>query len=139
MNITTKVTIIRNSNDVVRITLTDAASRLRFVEVDMTPHDFAMALTGLSFVDAPARVSNLEHVGHQVVAESRSVLCPLKGAPKDQLKAWLVENFNEPGWILDTYLGSQNSITRVEDGTILRFPVRKYLPPTTAGNPGQTP
>jgi hypothetical protein len=43
-----KVTISRDSRDIFRIEIEDGASGLPIVEIEMTPHDFAVALSGLS-------------------------------------------------------------------------------------------
>ena len=124
------VSISRDSNENIRIRITDNASRIQFVELKMSPHDFAMATTGLSFVPVEAIVTGLEHVGMQKVSEPRTVDCPLNTYDRNELMAWLIDNAQEPGWTLDAYLGSQGSIstTLSGNGRTLRYRVYKFVP-----------
>ena len=72
----------------------------------------------------------LEHVGKKKVTEPRTAIAP-KSIPshsRDELRAWLQENRQEDGWIIDSYLGSQNSVTRDQGETVLRYSVFKYVP-----------
>lgn len=124
-----QVTISRDSSDVMRLSVVDRASGVRFFEAQFTLADFMMALTGLANVSAKsANVVGLEHVGKFKVSERRSVLCPLKSYDRDKLEGWLKEQ-QEPGWIVDSYLGSQGSMTRplMEEGTFLHYRVFKYV------------
>ena len=135
MNINTiqaNVTISRDSNETIRIRITDNTSRVQFVDLKMSPHDFAMATTGLSFVPVEAIVTGLEHVGMQKVSEKRTVDCPLNTYDRDELRAWLIDNAQEPGWTLDAYLGSQGSISTPPSGNgrTLRYLVYKFVPVT---------
>lgn len=126
MNINASITINRDSNDVIHIRVMDEASRVRFIDVSMTPEDFAMAITGLSEVKAPAEVRGLEHVGKTKIVEQRATVCHLNTYDKAVLRQWLEDNHQEPGWILDAYLGSQNSVTSCEGGKTLRYRVFRY-------------
>lgn len=123
-----KLCISRRSSDKIVISITDEASRSEFVEVELSPHDFAMAVTGLSFVKATGSVRGLENVGKKKVIEKRSVVCPLNSYDRKNLSAWLEQNCSEQGWLLDTYLGSQGSIENVDGGRKLNYSVYKYVP-----------
>jgi hypothetical protein len=92
----------------------------------MTLESFASAITGLSFVEAPAEVRRLDVVGKKKISERRSVICPISTYDKEILKVWLIENCKEDGWELDAYLGSQNSVGYVKDGTKLNYSVFRY-------------
>jgi hypothetical protein len=97
------------------------------VEFEMKLADFAAALTGLAFVPGDMRVAGLAVVGKQRVSERRSIECPLDTYDKKELSQWLVENAQEEGWTLNTYLGSQTSVTRRDDKTILQYSVTKFV------------
>jgi hypothetical protein len=122
-----KVTISRTSQDKVVISIVDDASRLQFVEVSMEPEAFAYAITGLAYRPADIEVRGLEFVGKTHVREQRTIECPLNTHDKSTLRKWLEDNAQEEGWLLDTYLGSQTSITRGDGKTILRYAVDKYV------------
>jgi hypothetical protein len=128
MNINAKITISRNSNDIVRIAIKDTASLARFVEVEMTPHDFAMAITGLSEIPVTGTVRELHIVGQNKVSEPRTVVCPLTTYEKKEvLRAWVLEHCQEPGWSLSVRLDTQGSVTNNADGTkTLRYSVYRY-------------
>lgn len=120
--------ISRRSDDKIVISIEDEASRTEFVEVKLSPHDFAMAVTGLSFVKVTGSVRGLENVGKKKVTEKRSVVCPLDSYDKKDLSAWLEQNCSEQGWLLNTYLGSQGSVEYVDGGRKLNYSVYKYEP-----------
>lgn len=128
MKIVGKLTISRNNQDEIVIRITDDASRTQFVKASLDPHSYAMLITGLSEVEAECEVNNLDRVGKQKIIERRSIECPLNTYSKDELKAWLLENAQEEGWMLDTYLGSQDSVgCSTNGGRILRYHVFKFI------------
>jgi hypothetical protein len=122
-----QVTISRTSQDKVVISIVDDASRLQFVEVSMSVEDFGYAITGLAYRPADLEVRGLQYVGKTHIRASRTIECPLNTHDKPTLRKWLEENAQEDGWLLDTYLGSQTSITRGDGKTILRYAVDKYV------------
>ena len=122
-----KVTITRDSNDMIRIRVRDDASRVEFATAEMTVEAFGYAITGLSDQPAEVTVAGLEFVGKRKVVEQRMARCPLSTYDKAELQAWLVANAAEAGWMLNTYLGSQGSITPQVGVTLLRYSVYKYV------------
>lgn len=114
--------------DRITITLTDEASGTRFVEVTMTMEQFAQAITTLR-VYVPAEVRGLENVGKRKVTEWRTIELPSRFFYSDMnaVLEWLSEHGKEPGWIVDPYLGSQRSVSRVDGKAILNYSVYKYV------------
>lgn len=121
------VSISRDSRDNVRIRIKDSASRIEFADVSMTVEAFGYAITGLSEQEGDLIVRMLEHVGKTKVTEHREIECPLRTFDKNLLSDWLVENAQEEGWILNTYLGSQSSVSIVGEKIRLRYSVTKYV------------
>lgn len=122
------VTISRNSSDEVNIRIHDSASGLEFVDIQMTLENYAMLITGLSRVEAIGEVRGLDKVGKRRVNEQRSVVCPIGGYDKKVFQQWLIDNCQEEGWELDSYLGSQNSLGLNDKGErVLNYSVRKYV------------
>ena len=124
---TFKVSISRNSHDMVSISIVDDASGIEFVDIEMDLATYGATITGLSRQAATGVVRGLEHVGKTLVRESRSIFCPLKNASREEQREWLREHGKEDGWIVDTYLGSQSSVGYVEGGVMLNYSVRKYV------------
>ena len=130
MNITAGVTISRNSSDEIHIIIRDNRSGISFVNVNMALADFALALTGLSQVEAAAEVSGLNNVGKVRVTENRSVVYTGgSDYDKNAQQKWLIENCQEEGWILNAYLGRQGSVTYQGDTTTLNYSVTKFVDP----------
>jgi len=123
------ISISRDNKENICIRITDNASCIQFVDLKMSPYDFAMAVTGLSFVPVVAAVNGLDYVGMQKVSEPRTIECPLDTYDRDHLSAWLIDNAQEPGWTLDAYLVSQGSIstTLSGNGRTLRYRVYKFV------------
>lgn len=126
-----RITITRNSKDVIRIAFRDDASRIEFAVAEMTPEAFGFAITGLSEQEVDLKVGFLDRVGKLRIIEARSIDCPLQRLEKEEMRAWLRANAQEDGWILDDYLGSQSSVSPLKDGKgySLNYRVVKYVDP----------
>lgn len=120
-----------DGRELIAIRFEDKASGAQFLEATVSPHDFALALTGLSRVDVDMTVRGLQVVGLKKIREARTAINPPQNYSKCFHEAWLQENCQEDGWILDCYLGSQSSISRSGDETTLRYAVYRYVDPET--------
>lgn len=120
----------RDNRNIFNIEVKDESSGARFLRISMSAEQFAMAITGLYSSGITAEVSGLDRVGKLKVRRPRRR--EFTGDPKiaydnDGLSNWLKENHQEEGWILDTYLGSQNSRQTVGGKTFLNYAVYKYV------------
>lgn len=122
-----KLTITRNSNDIVRIEFTDAASSIRFAEMRMSLEGFAQAVTGLASVEGELSVRGLGNVGKRLIVEHHSIECPLTGYDKKAAQEWLLANAHHPDGEIDASLSSQTSISPGRDGCLLNYTVRRYV------------
>ena len=123
-----QISVSRNSSGMVGLRVVDSASHIAFLDVSMTLEAFAEIITGLSYVEAEAEFRGLDNVGKIKIVEKRRVTCPLDTYDKIELSDWLDKNCQEEGWKLDTYLGSQGSVVRTQDGeTVLNYSVIKYV------------
>lgn len=127
MDIKATIAISRTSHGEIKIHFSDKASRVGFLEVTLTPAEFTNAITGLYGQEVPAIVRGLDKVGKTLVRGNRTLKCPLDSWDKTVLSAWLEENGKEDGWIVSSYLGSQNSIVRKDNETHLNYEVYKYV------------
>lgn len=126
--IETSVHIGRDNHNVFHIEVRDELSGLRIVRVNMTPEQFAMAITGVYQSGYKTEIDNRLHlVGKKKVRENRTAVTPFTSFDSDVLTDWLIENCQEEGWILDTYLGSQGSKFTVDGVTNLRYSVYKFV------------
>lgn len=129
MKIKANICISRDSSDMMRLKVQDEASRATFLEIEMTPHDLMMCLTGLGHVDTKsAEVRDLSVVGKVKIAEKRTIVYP--GSSFDSRadkENWLSENGAPEGWIVNPYLGSQGSIGRNGDETLLHYTIHRYV------------
>jgi hypothetical protein len=121
------VTISRDSSDRVNIRIKDSATRIQFVELSLSVEDYGYLISGLSEIECEMKVRGLANVGKRMVTEPRATVCPVKSYSRDVLQQWLLDYAQEDGWTLDTYLGSQGSITHKDDGVLLRYRVYKYV------------
>jgi len=130
MNIPVKICITQTSSDVIKIELHDPAARIRFAEIEMTPHDFAMAITGLGYISSTATLDGLDKVGKIRVSEKRSKVCrdPECKYSREKCEAWLIEHAQEEGWEIQTYLGSKDSRVSTDDGAgvVLNYSVFRW-------------
>lgn len=127
MKMRAEVTISRASDDTVRIRITDEASRVEFAVLSLTVEQYGYAITGLSGQMAELEVRGLEHVGKRRITQPRRTTCPLDTYDRGELEKWLLDNCQEAGWTISTYLGAQNSIVRRSGVTELNYTVTKYV------------
>jgi hypothetical protein len=128
MKIQATLSIAFPSGGGVNIRLRDIASRIEFVDVEISHAEFSQALSALQerpLIECELR--GLEYVGKKRITEARSVECPIDAHDRDVLRGWLKMNCQENGWILNDYLGSQISIERRDGKTVLNYSVTKYV------------
>jgi hypothetical protein len=125
--IKTELGITRSSNGFYYIRIGCETSHTTFCELKLTGEQFAEAVTGLFSSDIEAEVKGLDRVGKTRIRELRSIICPLDSYKTDDLEEWLVQNAQEDGWFLDSYLRSQSSKKRVDNGYQLNYSVYKYI------------
>ena len=123
-----RVTISRNSKDVVTIRLKDDSSRLNITEISMSLENYALLITGLSEVECQHETTNdVSNIGKTKVIESRSIIAPFLGYGKEKYEEWLADNGQEEGWKLSLYLSSQRSIVHEDNTVTLNYNVFKYV------------
>lgn len=133
MKLRVKITISRNNHNAMSVHMRDELSGIEFARIELSPHDFCMALTGLAEVEGKLTCQGLEYVGKKRITEQRSIVCPLKSYTKrEELSKWLEENAQEEGWLLISYLGCQSSVEYKDGKTILNYSVKKYIKPKEA-------
>lgn len=97
------------------------------IEVNMTAEQFALMISGMVVDDVTAELRNARNLGKKRICEERTIECPLRGSNRDALKQWLIDNAQEDGWELDSYLGSQDSVKYRDGGCILRYRIKKWV------------
>jgi hypothetical protein len=119
-----KMTITRPSygdnKQRISITVTDNASHIQFLDLEMKLDDFACMMTGLAHVEAIGEARGLENVGK--TKESKELIFEL---PNDTYSAREVapktcQNFADPGWTASPYFNSQNSFFKKDDKQFAR-------------------
>lgn len=123
-----RITLTRNTRDIVTIRIKDDNSRQQITEVSMTLENFALLMTGPYEVECQHETTeDVSNIGKTKVIESRSIVAPHLGYGKEAYTEWLENNGQEDGWTLSLYLGSQRSIV-FEDGSVtLNYNVYKYI------------
>lgn len=128
MKINATLSITRPSGDYVSISIRDEASRIRFVELNISHEEFSRALGSLA--ERPAiecDVRGLENVGKQVDTETFIIKpdtdIPGKhrdymGAEAALIEAAIAQGFGGDGWEISAYpaLNQQGGSGRDSDG-----------------------
>lgn len=121
------ITIGRPSNGdgtkFITIAIRDSVSRIIFADIEIDLADFAEALTGLSEVECSIVYRCLENVGK--VKETKKVAIKLpNNLTRNEKTEYLLSLPNiGDGWVIDPYIGSQNSITLNNGDDAKQFPV----------------
>ena len=111
-----QVTISRDNQNIVCIEVKDTLSRITFVKLKLTLEEYAKVITGLSYQDCQMEVKGLEYVGKEKITEARSVYYPDFDGKKAKMQNFLEQQHIDDGWLVNTYLGGQTSISPCRDG-----------------------
>jgi len=117
-----------SSNGKFMIYVRDEESGIRFLELEMTPENFAFMLSNRP-VECEGEVNRLEHVGKKHYREARTVVYTGKDTSKAAIRLWLLETHQEHGWTINSYLGSQDSMVYIpESGHYeINYTVEKWV------------
>jgi len=122
-----KLSLSRNSNDVITLSIKDCASLVTFIECEMTPADFAYLITGQALMEADAKMKGLDLVGKTKVQEQRSVEYNFNTTDRTVLSKWIEDNCQEEGWTIDQSLTSRDSVSWQGNKSVLNYKVYKYV------------
>lgn len=122
----------------IKLSIKCTDSRIQFLTVYIDPHDFAMALTGLSDQEVMFELSKTDNIGKKKetkllsITLTEEVLTTNNLSPyhRDELASYIKKNqeqWVEAGWELVPYLGSQNSFGRIKDGVLLNVSQYRYV------------
>lgn len=118
-----------DGEDVMHLLVMDDDSRIAVLELKLTMEDFAYLITGSENISTSgSRVTINPNVGKKKITEPRKMWYTGPDIyDRAFMEEWLVNNYKEPGWEVNPYLGSQGSIRRASDGNkYLYFSVYKY-------------
>lgn len=119
-----------DDKEYVEIRIRDEISGVRFVTLEIDLETFARALTGLSGQEVDMEVTGLEFVGKVKEREAARVPIPKQlGYNRKGAEEYVKANFQREGWILDPYLGSQQSITGTLDDCYANIHYYRYVEP----------
>lgn len=112
----------------------DSASSIVFTEVTLTLENYARLITGLAEVECTHSTLISDHIGKKRIREVRKKTCPNLGHNRKAYVDWLEENAQEDGFVLDTYLGGQDSVKYKGNTVELTYCVHKFVDPVEEPN-----
>ena len=116
--------------DRISLPVHDDASGVCLCDLELSLEEFAYAVTGLSLMEVSGRSGARDpRLGVKTKHEKRTILCPESpsGNDRDFYTRWLKQNVVlAPGEESSFYLGSRNSLSKVEGGVLLRYDVRSW-------------
>jgi hypothetical protein len=118
----------RSSDGMFRIRISDTAANVYFVEVEMTPANFALMLSNMA-VECEGEVFNINRIGKTRVREERKVIYTEKDTDRATIRKWLLETQKEEGWEMNDTLAAQSSVgyDHKNGHHIIRYTVEKWV------------
>ena len=101
-----KITISRTTSsktgNTIRIKMEDDSSSITFLEAEMRLEDFALALTGMGYIDCNFKLHGVENIGK--VLETKVELVPLANPYRatDDEQVLALKSFEVDGWTART-------------------------------------
>jgi hypothetical protein len=122
-----KLTITRSSNDTINIILEDVNSSIDFLRVEITPEEFALAITNFSCRPCEFKTAGLSLIGKTL--EVKSELVEYKGYKDfEEYMPELVKPYEVNGWKADTYdLENHNGHKIVNNQKEYKITFRRYV------------
>lgn len=127
MKIELRLSISRPSSGGINIRIEDPLSHIEFIDATISCEEFAEAITGLQSRPMSAEIRGIENIGKKKIREERRIVCPLDSYDRKILESWLRNNAHEDGWIVDSYLGSQQSASYIDNKRVLDYAVYKFI------------
>ena len=120
------IVLTRRSDHKYCLEFRDSKSVKGRFEIVLTAEQLAKMVTGAYAADVQATFRGVENIGKRRIRESRSIFCPMPYSSTEEYETWLQENYQEAGWEVDSYLGSQSSRERADGGYTLHFSVSRW-------------
>jgi hypothetical protein len=116
----------------------DVNSRVEFLTIYMDAKEFALALTGLSGQDITFEIRRADIVGKKKERKPLTIYFSeddlrtdgISSTNKKELSKHIEKHQDrwvDVGWTIEPYLGSQNSVTRVDNGVLLNVSQTRYV------------
>lgn len=118
-------------NDNMEFVIRDQNSRCRFLTFKITKKELIDLIQSKS-VEIDYTLKDAHLCGKYLIIEKRVKSIPSENplqATKEYLEQYIKDNFQEDGWFLDAYLGSQDSVSwdHKNKCNIVRYSVYKYV------------
>lgn len=118
----------RTSRNQIHIEFKCDSSNVSFLDIQLSPEQFAMLITGAYLSEIPVTVSHLDRVGMTKVHEKRNVVFTgARNYDRDEQEQFIKDNCQEEGWIVNATLRSQTSVGYKDGKTILNYSVYKFV------------
>lgn len=123
-----KISILVNPN-IVTIEILDSDSSTTFVKVELTPEQFATALSRQMNVECNISVMGLDRIGKKMIHKVHEFEIP-NNIPYNKRKEELSEIIKETlpeGWVSDNYFASQNTFFEKDGKKYARTTIRQWI------------
>ena len=122
----------------IRITITDDAAGIEFLEIGMSYSDFTKCITGQAYIPCEFETRGLEHVGKTIERskisapmedhswKERDIISAICIAKELDILNSLLED-DEPRWISNNYFGSQDTYFRVDGVDMVRTGIHRWV------------
>jgi len=113
----------------ITIKLDDHNASTRFAEIEMTPEQFAQALSGLYYTKCNIEIHHLNRIGKTMLHKEFKFKLPkgLNYFDQDIQAEKIVKKICPKGWKPDLYFRSQNSFFEKNNKTWARTTIRKWI------------
>lgn len=126
-----KISITRNSNDEISVVITDGSSGLRVIDVRMSPHDFAMCLTGLAFCPASYSFApkqfTIDNIGKKREVKEVFVDRP-EVYGKEEKRNIVLKRIEESGELVDGWMIHSDGCDSNQNGNMHRASLYRFVP-----------
>ena len=129
------LSISKSSLGTISVTIEDTTSGISFARIELSPAQFAEAITGLHDCPGELEIRGLQYVGKKKEVEHSHLHIKtfvlnrlgISGYNSEQLENYLEENAQREGWLLNSSLRSRSSVINDDDGVTLHFSYTRYV------------
>lgn len=113
----------------ITLSIQDESSGITYLEIELTPEQLGLVLTGETYMPVKAKLRGLEFIGMAPERKTETITfdCDRYKKPDAEQIREKAKDFEVDGWKASTYIGRQGQIKWHDDGADIEIYFTRYV------------